>query len=677
MSARLRWVLLLGVLLPVQVQAQTPARVSGQVVDSATGGPVPYPRVELGGDTRQGDAQGRFQFEAVSPGYARLRTGALGYAVGEQTLDIAPGEAVTIRVALQPSALHLQPLVARARPDASSISGAELEARGATLAQALDGWQGLVMVRRDPAGAAEPQAPGGGPDELLVTLDGFPLNDPFTGRADLSRLASRDIAQVSLARGVRTTEGGGRAISGVLAITTRPRLVPEVGVWAGSNQARGARIAVSLAGISASLSAEQTPRDFAYTVPGGGQATRDNADGTLYRLYARSGGRWEILLRASASDRGLPGTITNPTPAARARDHAAFLGLSRHGTVDLRASAEWLRTRAWDPDPPPGFVAYDGTTEGLGFSAALAWSRPFNFSAWQGRVRLSADARHDRFQGDAVRDGARFTRGGAGARLSLEHGNLQLVPSFRADAWSGRAGAMLSARMDAALGWNATRFTAGLGSGTSTPVLADLLFRDGVGIRVNPDLRPERVQWEASAGVSHDLSSPAGPVRISLQGSIGRVADMVLWSPDFRFVWSPQNFNVRRRLASVGLNWHPQPGLAIASHTQWSVVTYDIPGGAQVRYRPRFTETLSASWSPGPWRAGAWWHHLGSRFPNSAGINALPAVDVLDLTLERRLSQALQLRLALNDLTDARPTYIAGYPTPGRRFSLTISLDLP
>ena len=254
----------------------------------------------------------------MPPGYTRLQAGALGYAPVERQVDISPGEDVRITLRLQPSAVVLDSIETRTAGDGARVSGAALERRGRSLAEALDGWQGLAIIRRDAAGGAEPQAPGGGPEDLQVTLDGFPLNDPLTGRADLSRLATRDIQQVTFAPGVQTTAGGGRGISGVLAITTRPRLSPAVSAWAGSYEARGARVALGGGIGSAALTAEQFPRGFPYDVPSGGEASRANAAGSLYRIYARSTGSWEALIRASASGRGLPGTSTNPTPGAHA-----------------------------------------------------------------------------------------------------------------------------------------------------------------------------------------------------------------------------------------------------------------------------------------------------------------------------------------------------------------------
>ena len=100
------------------------------------------------------------------------------------------------------------------RPAAIAIDGADLERRGGDLARALDGWEGIV-VRRAGNGPAAPQVRGGGPDEVLVLVDGFPMNDPFTGRADLSRISSREVEGVTLLPGAQTVRTGNRAMAGV------------------------------------------------------------------------------------------------------------------------------------------------------------------------------------------------------------------------------------------------------------------------------------------------------------------------------------------------------------------------------------------------------------------------------------------------------------------------------
>ena len=113
-----------------------------------------------------------------------------------------------------------------------------------------------------------------------------------------------------------------------------------------------------------------------------------------------------------------------------------------------------------------------------------------------------------------------------------------------------------SARVDAGWQRGPTSITLAVGGGVTPPVLADLFFREGVGVRVNPDLRPERVRWEVGAGARREL--PHGG-HVGLRLFAGRVADMIVWAPDFRFIWSPRNFDVVRRASQELEQFYGRP----------------------------------------------------------------------------------------------------------------------
>ena len=76
--------------------------------------------------------------------------------------------------------------------------------------------------------------------------------------------------------------------------------------------------------------------------------------------------------------------------------------------------------------------------------------------------------------------------------------------------------------------------------------------------------------------------------------------------------------------------------------------------------------TRPGCWSPGRWTADLRWHHIGQRYPNSAGTNPRPAFSLADAGLERRLGETFVIRADVHDLTDRRAEFLAGYPTPGR-----------
>lgn len=669
---------LLVALVPAHAAAQGPARLLGRVVDLVTQHPVAGAEIRAGEQQAISGPDGTFVLGTVPPGRIELRVRRIGYAPAREVLGLLPGLERTVDVSLEPLPVRLDSVTATAAPGGIAIAGAELERRGGDLARALDGWEG-VAVRRAGNGPAAPQVRGSGPDEVLVLVDGFPVNDPLTGRADLSRISSREVEAVTLLPGAQTVRAGNRAVGGVLLVETRRDVRPEGSSWTGSHGALGLRLGGSAGALTASASAERQAADFAYTVPdvrGGGESVRRNAGGEQWAAGVTLAGPLEVVLRGSLSNRGLPGTTTNPTLHARAQDRSILLGARTSGRLYSAASLQWLETRAADPAPPTG-AAYDAYTHGVGGTAEVGYRTPVSVGGWRGSAAVAGEGRGDRFAGDGIRADASFSQ----AAITLDGrfapgaaSSWSVAPAARLDIWTGSTTPRVSARIDAGWQRGATALTLAVGSAVTPPVLADLFFREGVGIRLNPDLRPERVRWELEAGLRRDLG---GGSTVGIRGFVGQVADMIIWAPDFRFIWSPRNFDVVRRGGELSVGWRARANLRASASATYSAVTYDIPDGAQVLYRPRVTYDASVVWSPGPWTADVRWHRIGRRFPNSAGTNPRPAFSLLDLGLERRLGAGLGLRGEVRDLTDRRAEFLAAYPTPGRSVLLTLTLVVP
>jgi hypothetical protein len=664
--------------LPVPLRAQAPSRLLGRVVDATTGAPLPGAEVRLGDRMVMTAGDGAFVLGSLPPGRTSISVRRLGYIPWADVLDVVPGLDRTVAIELAPLPLQLDSLTVVAAPGTISISGEELQARGADLGHALDGWEGVAVRRTGSGGPASPQLRGGGPDEVLVLVDGFSVNDPFTGRADLGRIASREVDHLTLLPGAQTVRAGARAVAGVIVVDTRRPIGPDGSAWVANRGARGLRLGASAGPIGVIASGERYAERFPYTVPdvrGGGEGVRLNAGGDLYTLSARLDGSAQVSLRASQSDRGLPGTTSNPTLAAEAHDRSILVGARGTGALRWSGSMQWIETRAEDPSPPTG-PAYDSYTHGLGGTAEVGYGTTLGIGAWTGEGGIALAGGADRFAGDGVQDDASFSHAALRLDASLHRGTTAvwtLSPAFRLDVWTGQTAPLPSARLDAAWQRGRTAISAAIGSAVTPPVLADLLFREGVGVRLNPDLRPERVRWEAEAGVRKELEKATVSARLFY----GRVGDMVVWAPDFRFIWSPRNFDVLRRGGEITVGVRPGRTVRADGTATYSAVTYDIPGGSQVQYRPRVTYAATLLWSPSPWAVDLRWHRIGERFPNAAGTNPRPAFSLLDIGVERRLGDALSARVQLTDATDVRAEFIAGYPTPGRMITATLNFQLP
>ncbi|MEZ4412685.1 MAG: TonB-dependent receptor [Gemmatimonadales bacterium] len=666
--------------VPVLLPAQAPGIVEGQVLDAATGAPVTSAKVEIASVSGAVGADGRFRLGGLPLGPAVLVVTAVGYRPNRTEFELLPGLTIerTVRLDAMPPVLP-EISVQAARGQGGMLGHEALVQRGSDLASALDGWEGVVVRRSGGNGPASPQVRGSAPEEVIVLVDGFAINDPLTGRADLSRLATRDVASVHIRPGAQSAGGAGTAVGGVIDIRSQARGDADISGWMGSHGSGGGTLASSIAGVRLFVRGERLADDFPYLVPanrGGGEAIRGNAGGTIGSLSFRRSGAVAVQGRASASSRGLPGSVGNETPNATAEDRAAFLGVTITGGSTLSGSVQYLRTRAADPAPPTG-AAYD--VQSTGWSGTADWSigLPLVVGGWQGDIELGAAARHDTYQGAVVRDGTQFSRGGVraiGTFRPAAAAPWSLTPSLRLDWWTGETAPLGSARLDAGWRKNGTALQASVGSAVSAPPLADLFFREGVGVALNPTLRPERVAWEVELGVTQDWSVLGSPATASVRGYYGRVDDMILWAPGAGFIWSPRNFDVIRRGVDGSLSVRFLRSVTVAVQGAWTPVTYDVPGGAQVQYRPVGTWGASAGWVSAGWGADARWRWVGERYPNPGGVNPRPAYGVMDIGAERAIGTAI-VRADLRDLFDTRAEFLAGYPSPGRTAVVSISLE--
>ena len=667
--------------IPAALAAQAPGAVHGRVVDGRTGAPLPMARVTMGAASASTGSDGRFVLDRLDAGVGALLATAIGYTPSRAVVDVIPGVDEDRTIRLTPMLVTLPEVaVDGGSGEASALDHDALVQRGPDLASALDGWQGIVVRRSGGNGSASPQVRGSAPEEVIVLLDGFVLNDPLTGRADLSRVASRDVGSVSVMPGAQSAGGAGTSIGGVISITSRSSASgAELSSWVGSYGSMGATLAGTISSVRLFARGASLADDYPYNVPanrGGGEALRQNAGGYVGELSIRRSGTVSVVARASASRRGLPGSVGNETPAAEAEDRVGFLGITIDRAYSLSASLQYLRTDARDPSPP-SMTPYDVTSEGV--SGTLDWSvaRALSVAGWGGSLNLGASARHDRYGGDAVGSDARFNRGGVRGSATLRpapNGPWTLTPAVRLDLWTGSAHPFASARLDAGWQRGGTSLHASLGSAVSAPPLADLFFREGVGVALNPGLRPERVRWELEVGIDQEWRALGRPATATLRAYTGQVNGMILWSPGVGFIWSPRNYDVVRRGIEGSATVHPLATITLEAHGAYSPVTYDVPGGAQVQYRPIGTWAASAAWGSGPWALDARWRWVGERYPNSGGVNPRPAFGLLDVGAQRSVGPAL-IRADVHDLLDARAEFLAGYPTPGRAAVLSISLE--
>jgi len=686
-----------------------------RVAARPTGDPIPSAEVAIpvAGAIGLTDARGTVRFRGIPPGSYRLHVSALGFEARVQDVVAVNGQVTSVSVRLGPAPLDLPGVeVASAHPgawaEAVQIRTADLPPGVRDLPGALEEVPGVTVVRRGGAGSqVGVQLRGAAPDQVLVLLDGVPLNSPLHGDVDLSTVDLGSLERIVVLPGARTARYGPRALGGVVLLETGSRseswadLSLGVGAW---GERRGA----------ANLDWRPSPRwslfmggrrtqgdgDFLYPVPefrGGGEARRENARFRMESVrLGLSGtakrGEVDLRLHLSRTRRGTPGTIAQPSLTARQRHHRGGISLRaesrrEEGGVAVLLGVQEQDTRYQDPSPPFG-QAYDQsarvTQKDLSVEAWRAFG-PVDLTAGGDVRRMGIDSNADGLTPSTVKEGGIWGQGsmvrpmGQGLRLGLQAG-------IRLDHHDLISDPTLSPSLGIRLLRGGTRLEVAYRNGFSPPGLSDLFFQEGVLAKPNPDLRPERVQGELSLTVAHTT----GPGPISAEGQVSLyqadIDDMIFWFPDFRFIWRPENLNVARRgmevLASMGAPVLGSP-LSLSGSIEWSRVTYrDGVLAGQVVYRPRVTASARIRWNLEWVETTLSAHHTGSRHTVAgSAVNALDPYTLLDWGMAFPLpvlpvtEVGGRVDLSFTNILDEKSSLLADYPLPGRGWSVGLTLQ--
>ena len=175
---------------------------------------------------------GFFHFENISSSSGRITVTAGGFQT--YTSDWSGSE---LTITLIPTAISEQVTVTRSEarlgntPQSVVVLDAhELRSNPAvTLDDKLRQVPGFTLFRRTGSQTANPTSQGvslrgtggSGASRAAVTVDGFPLNDPFGGWVYWGRVPVEAVSDVEVLRGSAGEVSGSSAIGGVISVTTR------------------------------------------------------------------------------------------------------------------------------------------------------------------------------------------------------------------------------------------------------------------------------------------------------------------------------------------------------------------------------------------------------------------------------------------------------------------------
>ncbi|MGH7618195.1 MAG: hypothetical protein ACREPM_13295, partial [Gemmatimonadaceae bacterium] len=393
-------------------------------------------------------------------------------------------------------------------------------------------------------------------------------------------------------------------------------------------------------------------------------------------------------VRGSAEllDRGVAGSIVQPSTTGREGQRRQNAGLDaswRNGMVAWTFTSDLAHERATyvDPSPPFGSSYYDTVSAtGLNASSVASAGDDRSSASLGGDVRttdvastvLTASAPHwQRVLG---------AFGRARASRSLGEMRIDVDAAARADQSSLVRGTTLSPRIAASVSHGILAASASAGAGYMPPSLADQFFHEGVLVRPNPSLQPERTRRDVEARFSV-RDAHAGAARLSAEAAAFRadVDGMILWLPDFRFVWSPSNNTVRRSGWELSGRGDFPAGFHIYGTVDRADVVYAGPVLAgQVAYRPSTTANVAAGAGPRYARVEITDQYVGARrtVPGSA-LNALDPYWLASARLSSSWSGrswSADATLGIENLLNQPAAMLVDYPFPSRGWSLGLRL---
>jgi len=635
----------------------------------------------------EGTETGEYELHLETGSRYRIRIEAPGHQ--EALIDLSPTEASILRVVLPVDPFDLPAIQATAPGGAADTRARTVfQARFATesltyanVEEWLRDLPGVSLKGRGPGGAKAVSVRGSRPEDVLVLLDGIPLNDPLTGRANLSMIPTSTLESGTLLQGAASQRYGSGAGAGVLLLTSRAGTGHEIG--AGVRMASYGGLGIdgqvdATAGkgwIGLSLSAERAENDFPYRVQDGSPntpAVRTNADASgLHGALHGSLGPLFSSFRFDATERGVTGRAGSTLfDQARAADRSwiASTGIDE-GRFSGSASYGAHRLE-YRPSPEERISAHSVGELRLAGEVALP-AVP---------ATLGARATREAVQGDAIEGTPARTVIGGRLAGALGAGAVHFEPALSVDV----AGSQVVTSPELGITWvpsARTRVWGRVGQGFRLPTFGDLYFASQFQLRPNPDLEPERVVLDAEIGTG--LRTVASGMRLEAAATawVRETENPIVWLSSSAALWSPRNVG---QLMARGIEVLLEAGTREAATTGWRAQAVVSAQQSRVGfgtnrnplpYEPSSSGRVSLEGWAGPAGARMDVRYTGPRTTSLAATRTLDGFTTLDLSARYQFEAAsinLTLFGRLENLTDRQYQWTELYPEPGRHFTLRL-----
>ncbi len=347
------FILGLLVLSGAQSAAQSTVKLYGTVTDRQTGKSLYRANVQIKG-TGYGAAtndRGYYQIEDVLEGPVTVTASFIGYAdLTKSNIRIPKDQPVSLDFALTPIVLKMKAVEVHAEPDGQDLTSDHIvilkndinRTNYSSVGEILQRVPGVQIQNTGTLGGSKKiSIHGSQTNQVLVLLDGMPLNDELGGDADLSQIPLNIIEKIEVYKGGRSARFGSGAVGGVINISTQKTFDNHMRLTSGCGSFGFFRFGPGFSGTFknfgylVSYNHVKNNGDFPYSYRDSNnqlvQEDRINADILSRNLFTGvnfTAGSHFFSLQAQAlqSDRGLPGKIDAWTAYARVKNRQEIFG---------------------------------------------------------------------------------------------------------------------------------------------------------------------------------------------------------------------------------------------------------------------------------------------------------------------------------------------------------------
>ncbi len=723
------------ILFSVHLYGQSEGRVTGTVLNAHTGEPVANAHISIKHTTfgTTTGTDGKYVLAPLQSGEYTLTANHIGYQQKTLFVRLSTDQPARYTFFMVPDIIQLPSVTVQGERNALPRSLVQVIYPGSAQTAANDAADLLesiphveIMRHSGPLGQKTVSIRGTHTSQVLIIVDGIPINDPQTGTADLSLVPAKNIERIEIHKGSASSRFGSGAIGGAIIIYTKAdnqntsRFSIKSGAYGFYDILPAITRKLGPVTIEASFRQAGYQGDFPFTYhsPGNHIVTENRLNNAGIRrqgFFQISSSHKEHRLRlqgkAGMMKRGLPGKIFALTPYARLNEtNQSFLIEYKYlsNTVFSKIISHYSfenneNVNIFDKNIPAKYRRYPGYHYYSSHSRFLISSETiWQFTDWTDfslLVNKHAMAFWDKNpQGHAFSPIGKAENHSFSAVLSqnitfdfsamplmihIDHSHrldimktIHEIHSREEKEFSPSLGARVQYGKACSIFAHSR-----IAKGFRTPTFSDL-FYEGFRSQGVPYLEPEKsLTIDFSIGLKMNVF---GTWQAEYTRFDNKIENLIVWRLGSFEIFRPFNADARVSGSELSLFYEHPSGVikADAGYTKTDPVNktdHPVLNGKKLSYRPLNTFKSSLTADLKTFSCRIYYRYIGKTYTNDANTSFRPAYHVIDIDLTKRVKPfklPVNFEFSILNLTDEKIEIIERMPLPGREWRAGFSIKL-